>query len=246
MNPRRILGALMGSYCAVCVCLAAQSGPDDRVITDPHTITSAANPEARPVPIEDLYFTKNTFGPAWSPDGKEIAFTSDLAGRPNLWKVPAAGGWPIQLTQSNDRQYGGTWSPDGKWIVYEQDAGGNEMWDLYSVPSDGGAPINLTNTPDIREGDPRWSHDGKTIACSYKTKTGTQYDIALMDWSTRKVHKLTNEQEPGFNWSVVAWSSDDRTIYAGRGNPQFTDADIYRIDVATGNVWSAAVLQAKK
>ncbi len=45
---------------------------------------------------------------------------------------------------------------------------------------------------------------------------------------------LTHEQQPGYAWSVVAWSSDDKTIYAGRVNPPFTDADIYRIDVATG------------
>jgi outer membrane protein assembly factor BamB len=32
----------------------------------------------------------------------------------------------------------------------------------------------------------------------------------------------------------VAWSSDDKTIYAGRVNPPFTDADVYRIDVVTG------------
>jgi Tol biopolymer transport system component len=41
---------------------------------------------------------------AWSPDGQQIVFTSDMAGRPNLWKVNAKGGWPIQLTQSDDRQ----------------------------------------------------------------------------------------------------------------------------------------------
>ena len=35
---------------------------------------------------------------------------------------------------------------------------------------------------------------------------------------------------------MVAWSRDDKVIYAGRVNPPFTDADIYRIDVATGKL----------
>ena len=214
--------------------MLASTGPDDRSITDPKSVVSTTNSAARPAPIDDLYYTRGIYGTAWSPDGKQISFTSDLAGRPNLWKVNASGGWPIQLTQSDDRQYNAAWSPDGKWIVYQQDRAGNELWDLFAIPSDGGEIVNLTNTPDIREQDPRWSHDGKTIAFGFKPKDGTNYDIALLDWATRKVHKLTNEQQAGYSWNVVAWSADDKTIYAGRVNPPFTDADIYRIDVATG------------
>src|SRR5271165_4215061 len=126
------------------------------------------------------------------PDGQQIAFVSDLAGRTNLWKVNASGGWPIQLTQSDDRQYSPVWSPDGQWIVYEQDRAGDELWDLYAIPSDGGEIVNLTNTPAIREQDPHWSHNGRTIAFDYKTKDGAQYDIALLDWSTRKIQKMRN------------------------------------------------------
>jgi Tol biopolymer transport system component len=74
--------------------------------------------------------------------------------------------------------------------------------------------INLTNTPAIREQDPHWSHDGSAIAFAYKPKDGSQYDIALVNWSTRKVQKLTNEQQPGYSWNVVAWSSDDKTTYS--------------------------------
>ena len=85
---------------------------------------------------------------ASSPDDRSI---TDLAGRSNIWKVKASGGWPLQLTQSDDRQYGAAWSPDGKWIVFQQDTGGNELWDLYAVPSEDGTVVNLTNTPDIRE-----------------------------------------------------------------------------------------------
>jgi dipeptidyl aminopeptidase/acylaminoacyl peptidase len=199
-------------------------------------VVSSSNSSARPAPIDDVYYTKSVFGAAWSPDGQQIVFTSDIAGRFNLWKVSASGGWPIQLTESDDRQYNAAWSPDGKWIVYQQDRAGDELWDLYAVPSDGGEIINLTHTPAIREQDPHWSHDGSTIAFVYKPKDGSQYDIALLNWSTRKVQLLTHEQQPGYAWNVVAWSSDNKTIYAGRVNPPFTDADVYRIDVATGKM----------
>jgi dipeptidyl aminopeptidase/acylaminoacyl peptidase len=234
MILRQRLRSLAVLCFGICVSSFASNGPDDRPITDPNSVTSETNPAARPAPIGDLYYTHGVYGTAWSPDGKQIAFTSDLTGRPNVWKVKSSGGWPIQLTQSDDRQYGAVWSPDGKWIVYQQDTAGNELWDLYAVPGDGGEIINLTNTPDIREQDPHWSHDGKTIAFAYKPKDGTNYDIALLDWTTRKVSKLTNEKQPGYSWNAFAWSADDKTIYAGRVNPPFTDADVYRIDVATG------------
>jgi len=234
MQIRRLFLPLILTGCSLCTSLAGSAGPDDRPITDPKSVISASNAAARPAPIDDLYYTRSVFAPDWSPDGKQIVFVSDIAGRYNLWKVNASGSWPIQLTQSDDRQYNPIWSPDEKWIVYEQDHAGDELWDLYAVPSDGGEIVNLTNTPDIREQDPRWSHDGHSIAFNYKPKQGSQYDVALLDWKTRKVRLLTHEKEPGYSWSVVAWSNDDKTIYAGRVNPPFTDADIYRIDVATG------------
>jgi len=214
--------------------VAQSSGPDTRQITDPKALLSAPNSSARPIPIDDLYFTRSVSNASWSPDGGEIAFTTDISGRSNLWKVNADGGWPIQLAQSDERQYGETWSPDGKWIVFQQDTGGNELWDIFAVPSDGGEAINLTNTPEIREESPRWSPDGKTIALSYKPKESTVYNIALMDWGTRKVSLLTHESTANHLWQSVAWSPDGKTLYANRLEVSFTDADIYAIDVATG------------
>jgi dipeptidyl aminopeptidase/acylaminoacyl peptidase len=236
MRIRQSLALLLVTGCMLCTRSAASTGPDDRPITDPKSVVSSSNSAARPAPIDDLYYTKSVFGAAWSPDGKQIVFTSDIAGRTNLWKVGSSGGWPIQLTQSDDRQYNAAWSPDGKWILYQQDHAGDELWDLYAVASAGGEIINLTNTPAIREENPRWSHDGSTIAFSYKPKDGSEYDVALLNWNTRKVQLLTHEQHPGYSWNVVAWSSDDKTIYADRVNPAFTDADLYRIDVATGKM----------
>ena len=231
--PRCCVTVVLLSF--VSIFLSAQSfGPDDRRITDPLSITSAPNLDARPLPIDDLYFTRSVGSAAWSPDGKQILFTTDMTGRSNLWKVDASGGWPIQLVQSDERQFSGAWSPDGKSIVFQQDFGGNELWDIFAVPSNGGAVVNLTNTPDIREESPHWSPDGTTIAIAYKPKEASAYNLALIDWATHKTRMLTHEETPDHHWNLVAWSRDGKTLYANRADVGHTDTDVYAVDVATG------------
>ena len=228
---------------ALCCCLmqlsagsvpAQSRGPDDRPITDPHSIGSPVKPGAHAIPIDDLYYTRSVNGAAWSPDGRQIVFTTNLTGRQNLWKVDASGGWPVQLSQSDERQLAAVWSPDGKWIAYQQDYGGNELWDIFVVSSDGAQTINLTATPAVREESPLWSPDGRTIALNIKARAAKSYDLALLDFGTRKVRYLTHERSNDRSWSVVAWSPDGRTLYANRDDISFTDSDVYAVDVATG------------
>jgi dipeptidyl aminopeptidase/acylaminoacyl peptidase len=227
-------------------CSYAQSnGPDDRGITDPGSVTSTPIPGARAIPFDDLYRTRSLSGAAWSPNGKEILFTANMTGRSNLWKVDAAGGWPVQLTQSEERQTFATWSPDGKWIVFQQDSGGDELWDIFAVPSGGGEVVNLTNTPDVREMAPLWSPDGKTIALEYRPKQASVDDLALLDWTSHKVNKLTHETSSDYSWTPVAWSPDARTLYAFRSDIGGTDADVFAVDIRSGQTRNLTAHQGK-
>jgi len=128
---------------------------------------------------------------------------------------------------------------------FQQDSAGNELWDIFAVPSDGGETINLTNTPNIREQSPRWSPDGKTIALNYKPKDGTVYDLALMDWATHRVSKLTHEETSNHSWNSVAWSPDGKTLYANRAEVSFTDSDVYAVDVASGKATNLTAHEGK-
>jgi Tol biopolymer transport system component len=88
-------------------------------ITDPAQLSSQTKADVERLSIEKLFMTRALAGTAWSPDGKTVAFISNMSGRYNLWTVPADGGWPVQLTISDQRQYRPAWSPDGKWISYQ-------------------------------------------------------------------------------------------------------------------------------
>ena len=216
--------------------LLGAASPADRQPTSLRSITSTTNPGAGPIPIDSLYYTRATGSPAWSPDGKSIAFTTDVTGVPNLWKVPSTGGWPLQLSASNDREYDAVWSPDGRWIVYQSDHGGNEMWDIYAIPAAGGKSINLTNTPKVSETSPLWSPNGSELLISRERRNSPVSNIAILDWKTRKVRLITHEKAPDYIWSGALWSPGGHYVYASRVTVAFTNANVYRIDAATGKM----------
>lgn len=226
--------------------LSAISGPNDRRITDPKSVSSTANPGVKAVPIQDLFVTRIIDAVAVSPDGADVAITTNLTGRTNLWKVSSSGSWPEQLVSSDDRQAEPMWSPDSRSIAYSQDKGGNELFDIYVIAREGGAPTNLTNTPDIREQHPIWSHDGKFIACSYKPKDAPSYDLAIIDLATRKVRKLTEEKDPQQTWDVIAFGPDNDILYANRTSIGGDDGDVYAVEVATGKQTNLTQHQGKQ
>jgi dipeptidyl aminopeptidase/acylaminoacyl peptidase len=229
MDLFKVLAALTVSILAAAVPIETHLQP-----SDPKSLQSLSNAGASAIPIDDLYYTRSIGGSAWSPDGKEVVLVTNFSGRMNLWKVSSSGGWPIQLSQSDEVQLDPIYSPDGKWVVYQQDKGGNELYDLYAIPSGGGVAVNLTNTPETRETSAAFSPDGKSIVFDAKSSKSPMTNIMVMDWRTHAVRALTEEKSPSHYWNRVCWSHDGRYVFALRLENTFADSGVYRIEVSSG------------
>src|SRR6266576_2906883 len=172
-----------------------QTLPAPQAVTDPKQISSKSKTQVeKNLSIEKLYMTRAIGATAWSPDGKTIAFISNISGRNNLWLVPADGGWPTQLTVSDQRQTAPAWSPDGKWIAYMSDYDGDEQWDIFLVSPNTGQVVNLTNTREIAEESPTWSRDGKWIVYTQQQAKGTDSNIFAGEVASGKSTLLTLHQ----------------------------------------------------
>jgi dipeptidyl aminopeptidase/acylaminoacyl peptidase len=213
---------------------AAQTLPAPQAVTDPKQITSKQDLKVeRNLSIEKLYMTRQVGRADWSPEGKQIVFVSNLSGRNNLWTVPAEGGWPLQLTVSDQRQTAPAWSPDGKWIAYQSDFDGDEQWDIFLVSPKSGMVVNLTNTREIAEEDPTWSPDGRYLAYMVKPKTSSVFEIDIYDTLMRKVQHLTsNTPKDQMNTGPV-WSKDGKWIAYTQHEAKGTNSNVLVAEVAT-------------
>ncbi|MGB9073215.1 MAG: S9 family peptidase [Terriglobales bacterium] len=211
-----------------------QTLPAPHAATDPKQITSKPNAQVEKyLTIENLYMTRQVGSSTWSPDGKTVAFISNMSGRNNLWLVPAEGGWPTQLTVSDQRQTSPAWSPDGKWIAYMSDYDGDEQWDIFLVSPKTGQVVNLTHTSEIAEESPTWSPDGRYLAYMVKPKTSSVFEIDVYDTLMRQVkHLTTGTAKDRMNVAPI-WSRDGKSIVYTQEQSKGTDSNLFVADVAS-------------
>ena len=205
-----------------------------KVITDPAQITAREKFDVQPFSIDKLFSARVTGSSSWSPDGKQVAFVSNISGRQNIWVVPAEGGWPRQLTVSNQRQTGIAWSPNGRWIAYLSDYDGNEQWDLFLVSPESGQVVNLTNTPEIAEIDPSWSPDGLFLAYAVKPKDSPTYEIDVMEVATKQVRHITTNTPKEFSDELPLWSRDGKFLIFSQEHADGQNSNVFMADAAGG------------
>lgn len=99
--------------------------------------------------------TRLTSGPAWdkaprlSPDGRSIAFVSDVDGNDNAWVMAVDGSDPRQVTHEEEARISeATWDPTGPWLLVRRrtvDTRSIGVTELWQVHLDGGAGFPLTS-----------------------------------------------------------------------------------------------------
>ncbi len=82
--------------------------------------------------------------PVWSPDGSQVAFSSNKDGDYEIYIVDVETGQVEKLTSNEDQDIGPAWSPDGQKITFASDRDGN--WEIYSIGADGSNLQKLTYT----------------------------------------------------------------------------------------------------
>ena len=130
-----------------------------------------------------------------------------MQGTPELYVSDINGSRPQRLSHSNGASMSPAWNPKtGQSIAFVSDRGGTPQ--LYLMNADGTSPAKLDLPEKGYVIDPAWSPNGQLLAFSWR-RPNDDYDIYVMDASSRQIVELTRDQ--GRN-ERPSWAPDGRHI----------------------------------
>ncbi|ODS52866.1 MAG: hypothetical protein ABS36_15465 [Acidobacteria bacterium SCN 69-37] len=154
--------------------------------------------------------------PAWSPDGRRVAFTSDAAGNADIWIQEVGQPLPVAVTTSSSTDWQPAWSPDGRWLAFrsERDGGG-----VYVVAASGGEPRRVT-TFGFR---PRWSPSGASLLLASSILDVSKSTMWIVPAAGGSPRVLRPDVLGAYASPHVAWRpGEDRLSVWGRREGQWT------------------------
>src|SRR5690606_4489877 len=157
------------------------------VSPDGQTIVFSMLGDLYSLPISGGKAKRLTRGAAWdvqprfSPDGRELAYTSDRGGGNNLWRMPLDGGEATQVSKEDFRLLNNpAWTPDGQFLIgrkhftSERSLGAGELWMYHRA---GGKGLQLTKQKNDQQdlGEPALSADGHYVYFSEDVSRGPTF-----------------------------------------------------------------------
>lgn len=162
-----------------------------------------------------------SFYPAWSPDGKYIAYSyvyftktafEGIENGYNIYRIPAEGGKPLQMTRGLHRDYVPAFTPDGKYIYFSTTRGDGELLnkevlDKVSIFS---VSLDDSKVASVKVGDrnvqPSFSPDGNSFAFATGFSSYETWSIAI-----------AKAKDPEQN--ILLTKADDEVFYGPRYSP---------------------------
>lgn len=165
--------------------------------------------------------------PRWSPDGRRIAFESNLGGNNDIYVMNSDGYSGTNLTNNSASDGSHAWSPDGTKIAFASDRRGTS--EIYVMNANGTGVMQLTSNS-VADWGPAWSPDVRRIA--FVSLRNGNYDIYVMNANGTGVTRLTSNAAVD---SWPHWSPDGRRI-AFESTRDGGNFDIYVMNADGGGV----------
>ena len=196
-------------------------------------LTRRGEPEPNTMPIPLTSFAGLEGSPAWSPDGRQVAFVwnGEKQGEFAVYVLQPGSSQTLRVTNEAGKDADPTWSPDGRWIAYIHAApdGGRYFLNLVSPL---GGPTRTIYAGAAKMGSPSWAPDRRTLAVCILADPPGSGPAALfaVRVETGKPVRITTPPEgiPGDRDPAV--SPDGKFLAFGRAT-QWRTAELYVLDV---------------
>jgi dipeptidyl aminopeptidase/acylaminoacyl peptidase len=190
--------------------------------------------------IDRFLNIRTAVDPSFSPDGRFLAFLSNITGVSQVWQVPIEGGWPVQLTFSSEPVHAVYYHPLRHELIYSMDTGGNERNQLHWLRSIGQADhglgegwlsTDLSKAPKAIHSFGGWSPDGDRFAFSSNREDPGRFDLYVQKLDGTAARLVA--RGPGGYYRAAAWSPDGKSVLVHRLESS-ANHDYYVVDVTTG------------
>jgi Tol biopolymer transport system component len=166
--------------------------------------------------------------PAFSPDGKSVAFVSDSTGSREIWIRLVAGGPPLQITHDAGDHLEPRWSQDSSAIIYYTPPPvGDAQGAIWEVSALGGAPRRLISSMSGAD----VSHDGKKL--TFFRLSGNRMELVASDRNGSNA-KVVMQEAVSFSYRQPRWSPDDGSIAYLHSRENWAD-DVYVVPSTGGS-----------
>ena len=168
--------------------------------------------------------------PSFSPDGRTIAYVTNLGGLPQVWTVDAAGGYPQLVTALDDPVGFVEWSPDGVSLAFTVAPGGGMNEQVYLVRPDGTGMKRLTEGGKETNRLGPWSYDGTLLVLGSNKRSSAAIDSYVYDVASGASRLATENRGIG---EYEDLSRDKKFALLNRLVNR-GDNDLYLVDLASG------------
>jgi eukaryotic-like serine/threonine-protein kinase len=173
-----------------------------------------SHPISKTVPLTS--YPGRQINPAFSPDGKQVAFAWDgeQGGNFDIYIKLVDAGTPLRLTNTPANETAPAWSPDGRYIAFCRDLG--ERSEVWVIPALGGPERRLGESAvvDLPDWGSRlsWSPDGKFLALADRSTSASPFSLYLMSHQTGEKRRLTSAPNGYLGDIALTFSPNGKTL----------------------------------